>query len=238
MTSSSFPFTSAEVKAHLKDLGYDKVSERQLEEFIRDLRRLIKYEDKQRRLKRADDRTRTRSPDSSSAYGSSNSLDEADQGRAGSPTKRRRRARQKEEHSSPVKTRRTVSAAASSRKVANYVGPPAVTSPHSSTASTEAEVVIRVLRDDNAQREKRSSRRTARPSHIPAKPTTSFIRPARPASAGGRSLKTDPVRLHSFYQSLWAKRAIPGEDARKSTRWAVREWMLGAEANAPKVNGK
>ena len=46
-----FPLNKADVDRHLKELGYRNISEEQLDEFIKDLKKLIRYEEKQSRLK-------------------------------------------------------------------------------------------------------------------------------------------------------------------------------------------
>ena len=45
------PLSREDVERHLKNLGYRNVSEEQLDEFIKDLKRLIRYEEKQTRLR-------------------------------------------------------------------------------------------------------------------------------------------------------------------------------------------
>jgi hypothetical protein len=39
-------FTREEVRLHLKELGFENASEAQIDDFVRDLRRLIKHEEK------------------------------------------------------------------------------------------------------------------------------------------------------------------------------------------------
>jgi len=46
-----FQLNKADVDRHLKELGYRNISEEQLDEFIKDLKKLIRYEEKQSRLK-------------------------------------------------------------------------------------------------------------------------------------------------------------------------------------------
>ena len=90
-----FPLSKDDVERHLKDLGYRNVSEEQLSEFIKDLRRLIRYEEKQKRLRgliqirkdeisrrRKDEEGRATSPRSSCSSSSGHFSDEPDhQGR-------------------------------------------------------------------------------------------------------------------------------------------------------------
>jgi hypothetical protein len=46
-----FPLSREDVERHLRDLGYRNISEDQLNEFVKDLKRLIRFEEKQSRLK-------------------------------------------------------------------------------------------------------------------------------------------------------------------------------------------
>ncbi len=46
-----FQLNKADVDRHLKELGYRNISEEQLDEFVKDLKKLIRYEEKQSRLK-------------------------------------------------------------------------------------------------------------------------------------------------------------------------------------------
>jgi hypothetical protein len=44
----SIRFTREEVRGHLRDLGFANVSENRLNQFLKDLRRLIKYEEQKK----------------------------------------------------------------------------------------------------------------------------------------------------------------------------------------------
>ena len=46
----SVPFSKEDVHKHLLDLGYSNITNEQLREFMTDLKRLIRYEEKQRRI--------------------------------------------------------------------------------------------------------------------------------------------------------------------------------------------
>ena len=46
----SLDFSPEDVRQHLDNLGYTNTSEDQLKDFVRDLRRLIRYEEKQKKL--------------------------------------------------------------------------------------------------------------------------------------------------------------------------------------------
>ena len=46
----SLSFSKEDVHKHLQDLGYSNISNDQLREFMTDLKRLIRYEEKQKRI--------------------------------------------------------------------------------------------------------------------------------------------------------------------------------------------
>ena len=46
----SIPFSKDDVNKHLLDLGYSNITNEQLREFMTDLKRLIRYEEKQKRI--------------------------------------------------------------------------------------------------------------------------------------------------------------------------------------------
>ena len=46
----SLVFSKEDVHKHLLDLGYTNISKEQLREFMNDLKRLIRYEEKQKRI--------------------------------------------------------------------------------------------------------------------------------------------------------------------------------------------
>ena len=45
-------FSPEDVEKHLQTLGYTNVTETQLKDFVKDLRRLIRYEEKQKSLQK------------------------------------------------------------------------------------------------------------------------------------------------------------------------------------------
>ena len=53
------PFTREEVRGHLKDFGLENVSEEKLDEFMHDLKRLVRYDEKQQRLKNEGEKNKT-----------------------------------------------------------------------------------------------------------------------------------------------------------------------------------
>lgn len=56
-----------------------------------------------------------------------------------------------------------------------------------------------------------------------SKAKKSYIIPRPPA----KTLKSDPVALYHKYQNEWKKQKLPGENNHSELRWAIRERMLG-----------
>ena len=50
LKNMSISFNKDDVHKHLLDLGYSNISGDQLQEFMKDLKRLIRYEEKQKRI--------------------------------------------------------------------------------------------------------------------------------------------------------------------------------------------
>ncbi len=235
----SLRFSKSDVRRHLLDLGYGNVTDEQLDEFVVDLRRLVKYEEKKQRCKKYDEERsiRRRSSSTSSAYSSSSSHrpatecdeDEADADAVDLARVRRRR-------------RKVVDVIEKESKSASSMS---VTS-----SSASSDVLLRVNVDDSSGLSRSQSMSSLEEPRPPAarmtktgliplsKPTTSFITPAAMAMATGSArqprggaasgnLKCDPVRLYQYYQQRWARTRFPGDDSSKQVRWAVREWMMG-----------
>jgi len=50
-------FTDEEIRAHLAELGYTNIPEGKLRSFVKDLRRLMKYEERKRQLEDLENRS-------------------------------------------------------------------------------------------------------------------------------------------------------------------------------------
>ncbi|GFG38945.1 hypothetical protein Cfor_12550 [Coptotermes formosanus] len=65
----------------------------------------------------------------------------------------------------------------------------------------------------------------------PVKPKSSFIRPwnINPRQTVGAPKRCDPVKLYHHYQDIWRQQKVPGEDNHYELRWSVRERMLSED---------
>jgi hypothetical protein len=63
------------------------------------------------------------------------------------------------------------------------------------------------------------------------KPKTSFIRPwnINPRQSVGAPKRCDPVKLYHHYQDIWRQQKVPGEDNHYDLRWSIRERMLSED---------
>lgn len=233
-------FTKEEVKRQLVQLGYKNITEDQLKEFVHDLRRLIKYDEKQKKLQELllfdhdNNKAKKRPKSADSTYSSgSSSIDVTP-----------RRSREREEQKVFKQERRTVHYNGNTGDVS--VTSESVTASSYSYEEEDESVHIRInVPAAAAQKQQKKKKKSIefdgacmdllsadkvqilppRPE-IPTKPTSSFIRPVF-KDPPAKNIRQDPVRLHKYYQQLWEKTKFPGDDSNKQLRWAVREWMMG-----------
>jgi len=212
----SLKFTPEDVRRHLVSLGYGDIAEEQLGDFVRDLRRLIRYEEKQKQLQsliEQDKLTQQQRKDESTT-----DQEEQIDLKANRSRKLKKTVEQK-------------------RRTLNYnrnTGDLSLTENSVSVsyeASTEEEIHIEVRNvqpDSPPKNLKTGELRQILPPRpeLPTKPTCSFIRPVI-KDPQPKSVKHDPVKLHQFYKEQWEKQRLPGELNRveKDLRWATREWM-------------
>ena len=213
----SLKFTPEDVRRHLVSLGYGDIAEEQLGDFVRDLRRLIRYEEKQKQLQsliEQDKLTQQQRKDESTTDQEGEEID-----------LKGKRSR---------KLKKTVE---QKQRTLNYnrnTGDLSLTENSVSVsyeASTEEEIHIEVKNvqpDSPPKNLKTGELRQILPPRpeLPTKPTCSFIRPVI-KDPQPKSVKHDPVKLHQFYKEQWEKQRLPGELNRveKDLRWATREWM-------------
>lgn len=207
-------FTPDDVKEHLVSLGYKNVSEDQLKDFVRDLRRLIRYEEKQKRLQKL-------------MANAEEAIDENDH-----KTVQYEARRVQQNKIKKVLTKES--------KTLNYdkkTGNLSMTSDSVSLSYEESqeeldEIRVRVttrppappFKDLQVGPELKQIL-PPRPE-LPTKPTCSFIKPVI-EDPKRKNIRHDPVQLHAFYKKHWEKQRLPGEmnRAEKDLRWATREWM-------------
>lgn len=213
----SLKFTPEDVRRHLVSLGYGDIDDEQLGDFVRDLRRLIRYEEKQKQLQSLIEQeklTQQQRKDESTTDQEGEEID-----------LKGKRSR---------KLKKTVE---QKQRTLNYnrnTGDLSLTENSVSVsyeASTEEEIHIEVKNvqpDSPPKNLKTGELRQILPPRpeLPTKPTCSFIRPVI-KDPQPKSVKHDPVKLHQFYKEQWEKQRLPGELNRveKDLRWATREWM-------------
>jgi hypothetical protein len=234
-------FSSEDVRQHLENLGYNNISEEQLKDFARDLRRLIRYEEKQKKLQKLIIHVRERSninqDDGDDENDDSETRDELDD------IKIKQRGAVYRDIQKETKVKKVLTKQRNTVKYNKNTGDISVTndsvslSYEESNSSREqsAEVVEHVVRIGVEAKRPAFMDVTLgadlrqilppRPD-LPTKPTCSFIRPVI-KEAKPKSTKHDPVKLHQFYKEHWEKQRLPGEFNRteKDLRWATREWM-------------
>lgn len=205
-------FSPEDVRRHLEDLGYTHITERQLTEFVRDLRRLIRYEEKQKRLREL----LQDEPDNSVVVKKT----EASSTKVKQVWTRERKTLHLDKATGDVTLTNDSASLSYETSSSNY-------------SHEEAEVRVRVTKiADRPPKmldvDPLCQNLPPRPE-LPTKPTCSFIRPVIPESKEPKNPRRDPVKLYKFYEEQWKKQRLPGELNRqeKDLRWATREWMMG-----------
>lgn len=251
-------FSKDDVRQHLTELGYKDIPDEKLDSFLKDLRRLIKHEEKKKRI---DQKLTRLEQQESNLPNTSSSLDSASKLQAkNSPRKARRVKRLSESQERQTVHKKSAlkvtialddesfgasyedSRSGSSRS-SNSSTSKSSSSSSSSSVRSRSDVDERDCESpDNATQEASSlyidinlKKRPASASSVSLlpKPSSGFIR-CRSANAikpgvGVRDARTDPVKLHQKYAQSWAKLNLPGETSHNKLRWAVREWMMGEE---------
>ena len=226
-------FTAEDVRQHLQSLGYKSITDPQLKDFVGDLRRLIRYEEKQNRLQtliNAD-----LQPDSSKQGADQVSI-----------TRQRKVQDIRQERTTTTKVKKAavitkqrrslhwsptgdITLSNESVSLSYQSSLEAATSSASNSQVVEDEIRVRINKAPPFEipvgKDKPRQILPPRPE-LPTQPTCSFIRPVIKEPVK-KSLKHDPVKLHQFYKEHWNKQRLPGEMNRreKDLRWATREWM-------------
>jgi len=237
-----------QVLMHLNELGYDQISPEGLDEFVKDLKKLIKYEvTKKKRL------AELQQGENSVSSTLPNTTDESlpnsppplmtvhSRHRNHHPAKPHNRDREMEvsstsSESSAMLSRRVLRECTKHADDRNYNALRAKSVEASKIqprASKSCDCLWRRLGckccEQQLSRE-RDSVKTAKSKEnlAPPRPKSSFIRTwqSRPKSASQRS---DPVALYQKYKQVWQQQKLPGEDNHNDLRWVIRERMLGQE---------
>jgi len=216
-------FSQEDIRRHLADLGYTNVTDEKLEGFVRDLRKLIKYEERKKGVedrlcllssrsepsllpdsrRRPPDARRHQAPDSSTSP-------------EPGPRPRRRVRRKKSGEQESV--------------IAKHQEEVARDSPDGSRSDTQQSSIY--IDVDLPPPSPPSTGRSAAAASLLERPPPAgpgFIRARSGPSLGRRPAASDPVALHQLYSKAWAKANIPGERSHSKLRWAVRGWMMGEE---------
>jgi len=212
-------FSRSDILRHLSDLGYENVSDEKVDSFVRDLRKLIRYEEKKRRVgEKLDLLEQKNQQESSSNFPlRERTVSPPDSSTTSELTSRPRRRRVRKEDKIQTKTKED-SPITSSRSVDTT--DKNVTSDQSDPSSLYIDV-------DLASQDKS----TPTPLAVSLMDTkqAGFIRVRSGPNRGRKPVASDPVSLHQQYREDWAKFNIPGERSHNKLRWAVRGWMMGEE---------
>lgn len=239
-------FTREDVVKHLADLGYDNVEEAKLDSFCADLRRLIKYEEKKRRVgEKLEQLEQSQRRLQESREDSKDSSTTPDVARRKRRVRREDKQRAKEEklkakyggsvdstNSSNLRGRDGVSS--SVREVETSIEREEVDynmTGHDTSVSSEAhqDDPSSLYIDVDLPPSRPSSSSLPLAASLLSQPPPGFIRVRSGPSVGRKGPASDPVALHQRYRDQWARSNIPGEKRHDRLRWAVRGWMMGEE---------
>ena len=228
-------FTREDVIKQLADMGYKNVDEAKLDSFCEDLKKLIRYEEKKRRVDvKLDLLTKSQRELQESRD------DNYDGSSTEVNTKRKRRIRKedkrrKKEEKAAAKLLKSQQSSydESSAEISTDVRERSHTSQRSEALDVNDESSS-IYIDIDLPHPSRSSSSLSRKTpplavSLLEQPQSGFIRVRSGPSVGKKGLSSDPVALHQKYKECWAKSNIPGEKRHDKLRWAVRGWMMGEE---------
>ena len=218
-------FSRDDVRRHLTELGYSNIEDSKLDEFCTDLRKLIKFEEKEKKIgeklelleknqKRIDFNKENDSTSSSVEM-----------------PKRKRRIRREEKQRlklEKLKAREQKVRSLSESELDSYRLP--ADHVDGGEVSEEAEASSLYIDVDLPPASRPgSSKSQPLAVSLVEQPPAGFIRVRSGPSVGRRPADCDPVALHQKYQADWEKFSVPGEKRHDKLRWAVRGWMMGEE---------
>ncbi|XP_014254539.1 uncharacterized protein LOC106669508 isoform X3 [Cimex lectularius] len=239
-----------EVLEHLNALGYSNVSKEQLKEFIKDLKKLIKY-DTRKGDKNSSDGTVKKKGESELAHSFKStkfvmkkqyatSINNHLEGSANSSTSdesyqsaENTDENDKENAMSVGRSRSKISCTLQcSKKNCSIHG-----SVNSKSLPKRPNCIYCQSNGRQPSKEGGLSKGAVssvcncprcRPEYCSKKdelpPCGSFI---RPSSSSSRQGKSDPVALYHRYQSVWSQQNLPGENPHANLRWKIRHKMMG-----------
>ena len=239
-------FTREDVVKHLADLGYDNVEEAKLDSFCADLRRLIKYEEKKRRVgEKLEQLERSQRRLQETQEDTKDSSTTPEVVRRKRRVRREDKKRAKEEklkvkyggsgqdssNSSNLRDRDGFSSSvrevetSSERDEVDYN----ITGHDTSVTSEAYQDPSSLYIDVDLPPSRPSSSSLPLAASLLSQPPSGFIRVRSGPSVGRKGPDSDPVALHQRYRDQWARSNIPGEKRHDRLRWAVRGWMMGEE---------
>ncbi|XP_049834678.1 uncharacterized protein LOC126278543 isoform X1 [Schistocerca gregaria] len=195
-----------EVLAHLNEMGYRNITPEQLRDFVRDLKKLIKYDVQHCKCENwhgglcTTCSSRSATPSERPPLSSVNGTQHQPKGSKLSDDKK------------PTKTD------ASCREY---------------TVTAEIKTGYpksnKLKKPDSVKFEKENKIEIVEYT----KPAPSFIKPWQ-LQRGSMPSRSDPVSLYHKYQTYWRQQKVPGEDSRAELRWRVREKMIGQDPHPRK----
>lgn len=231
MTMDVSNFSREDVQQHLAELGYTNITEEKLDGFLKDLRKLIRYEERKKavgdtlemmeaqkipssKFEQSLPRRNIKEPDSSTS---------PDQ-----MLKPRRRVRRKDK-----KTKSNEPEEQYMSKILTEAERDSVDCEAGTNSQSETQMSLYIDVDLPAGPSQCDTSPALAASLMDTRPLSTpgpgFIRVRSGPSVGNRPAASDPVALHHQYKKQWAKVNIPGEKSHNKLRWAVRGWMMGEE---------
>lgn len=215
-------FSREDIALHLAELGYTNITEQKMESFIRDLRKLIKHEERKKSLEnRLGDMSSRSEPSlphrSKDPPDTSTSPDMVQ--------KPRRRVRRKEKKTRDPEDDSLISKYQEEPEEPTH-DTPDLCGRLSDTQQSSLYIDVDLPLPDSSR-----SLPEAAPSAslLTRAPAGGFIRARSGPGLGRRPASSDPVALHQRYRETWEKFPVPGERSHNRLRWQVRGWMMGEE---------
>ena len=215
-------FSREDVVRHLAELGYNNVEESKLDSFCADLRRLIRHEEKQKRVEEKLERLERNQKLMEESKENTSPPELPKKNRIRKEEKRRRKE-------AKLRSKLGESSNGSLPSSSRSIEEEARSGETSDGAVCSSQEASSLYIDVELSASRSTSARAALAASLLDQPQAGFIRARSGPGLGKRDPNTDPVQLHQYYQAQWAKASIPGERKHDRLRWAVRGWMMGEE---------
>jgi len=220
-------FSRSDIKRHLAELGYSNVTEEKLDSFVRDLRKLIRYEERKKEVENKLDDIDHQLPPRHKKVPDTSTSPELE----AKPRRRIRRRERKRDEKEDMMTKHNMEEQVEVTRDAADAG--GVLHGEGQDQDESSLYIDVDLPPEAASSAPTSSRGpTAVQASLLERPPNSgpgFIRVRSGPPLGRRPASSDPVALHQEYKKHWARSNIPGERRHDQLRWAVRGWMMGEE---------